>query len=76
MDHASQKKNCGTAIKGLCWPKEKLRCGNQQIALAKRKVEQAAVSLLSNLETAQRERSMLLSVEQKLLVKEGKSGCA
>ncbi len=34
-----------------------------------------AVSLLSNLETARQERSVLLLVEQKLLVKEGKSGC-
>ncbi len=37
---------------------------------------QASVSLLSNLETARQERSVLLLVEQKLLVKEGKSGCA
>jgi hypothetical protein len=35
-----------------------------------------AVSLSFNLETARQERSLLLSVEQKLLMKEGKSGCA
>jgi hypothetical protein len=35
-----------------------------------------AVSFLPNLETAQQGRSVLLLVEQKLLVKEGKSGCA
>jgi hypothetical protein len=36
----------------------------------------SAIGLSSNLETARRERSVLLLVEQKLLVKEGKSGCA
>jgi hypothetical protein len=36
----------------------------------------SAVSLLPNLETVRQERSVLLLVEQKLLVKEGKSGCA
>jgi hypothetical protein len=35
-----------------------------------------SINLSSNLETARQERSMLLLVEQKLLVKEGKSGCA
>jgi hypothetical protein len=35
-----------------------------------------AIGLLSNLETAQHERSVLLLDEQNLLVKEEKEGCA
>jgi hypothetical protein len=38
--------------------------------------QHTAMSLLNNLEMAQQGRSMLLSVKQKLLLKEGKKGFA
>jgi hypothetical protein len=40
------EKNCGAAMDGSCRPKEKLRLGNQRMALAKRKICGAAIDKL------------------------------